>query len=219
MNQEYLAQNGEGNGEIRVTVADPKKLNLEALMALLKLNGIRIVGSTSDPGDVPAVVRDTMPDVLLIDAKMSIQVADETWARFKSQYPRMKTLLVADPETAARLAALAPPEVRGMIQRNQKADDLLLALRTVASGRMWDMPIRRPIQKTRGRKMSPLSPRERDIAMLITQGYSNREIAQRLELSEQSVKNIVSRILRKHGFRNRTQIALWRLASGGDEEA
>ncbi len=219
MQEQSSAPVSPATGEIRVTVADPKKLNLDGLTALLGMKGIRVVGSTSDLTDLVSLVRDSRPDVVIVDAAMASQVGDQQWVRLQKSFPGLKTLLVADVETAARYAVLAPPETRGMIQRSQDSDELMLAIRTIASGRMWEMPIKKPLKSARGRKMSPLSPRERDIAVLITQGYGNREISQRLGLSEQSVKNLVSRILSKQGLKNRTQIALWRLASGGEEGA
>jgi DNA-binding NarL/FixJ family response regulator len=198
---------------IRVSIADPQLLCLQGIAALLdSAPGISIVGTTSEAHDVPGLVRDSQPDVLVVDSKMAKLISDEHWQKLQKHVPALKTIVLADADCAARASASAPPETRGLVQRTESQESLLQAIKAVASGRTWEMPARRLTPSLNGKRPDRLSPREREIAILIAQGHGNREISKRLELSEQSVKNLVSRILKKQGFRNRVQIALWRLA-------
>jgi two-component system NarL family response regulator len=205
------------NGAIRVVLADPRVLNLQGLAALLQMNGVVVVGTTSQHEQIDTLVRDLQPDILLMDASMACALAQKTWLTMKRNWPELKALLLADPESAARFAAKQPAESRGIVKRDDEVEKLMQAIQTVASGETWMLPMAKPPIRQRGRRMSPLSKRECEITALITQGYANRDISQRLGLSEQSVKNLVSRILKKQGLKNRTQIALWQLAAGADE--
>lgn len=207
------------NGEIRVLLVDPKELNLQGLAALLRLNGVAVVGATSNCDRIDGLVTELRPDILLMDASMACALARRTWHNMKRGWPSLKALLLADPESAANIAAKQPAESKGVVRRDCEVVKLIEAIRAVASGETWKLPMSSPPIRRQGRKMSPLSRRERDITALITQGYANREISQRLGLSEQSVKNLVSRILKKQGLKNRTQIALWQLARAAEDHS
>jgi len=67
---------------------------------------------------------------------------------------------------------------------------------------------------TSGRRPSPLSPREEEVAALVSQGLSNREIAERLVISDRTVESHVQSALNKLGFRTRAQIAGWAVGQG-----
>ncbi|MCH8275134.1 MAG: response regulator transcription factor [Armatimonadetes bacterium] len=204
--------------DIRVVLADRETLNLHGMSALLKdVRGVKVVGTTHDAAEVFASVKDGRPQVLLIEAPMLDQVGDRSLLRLRKAAPDLHILLLSGREAAPRAAALAPPEALGMVYRDGEPRSLIQAIKAVAGGRGWEMPSR-PVTERAGRPLAKgLSPREDDIASLVSQGYSNRLIAQRLGLSEQSVKNLVSRILRKLGLRNRVQVALWHWAAASPE--
>lgn len=203
------------NGAIKVVLADSQALTLDGMRSLLHdAGGISVAGATSEPREVSSLVASTKPDVVLLEARMLSEMGRENVAHMRAAKRDLKIILLSEEESAARTASIAPPETKGILLRTSDGEALVSAIRAVAEGKAWEMPARTMPPETAPRS-KPLSPREQDIALLVSQGLSNRDIAQRLELSEQSVKNLVSRILKKKGFINRVQIALerWSVAT------
>lgn len=201
------------NGAVKVVVADTQTLSMEGTVKLLsEADGIRVVGKTSTPDEMVFTVKDSRPDVLLIEGKMLSLVGDKEFSKIRDGADDLKVLLLADPEDVPRAMAVAPSETRGLVTRASTPGDLAQAIRTVNVGKTFELPPLPPQPKRRGRKRTMrLSPREQDIVTFISQGLSNRDISQKMGISEQSVKNLVSRVLKKQGFRNRVQVALWRV--------
>ena len=188
---------------ITVVLADKRPLNLDGLAALVNSSGdVTVAGAAHDGAEAVSLARGTHPSVLVIDAELASRVPSEDIARLAPA----KLLLVSDIARPSRM----PAGTKGVVLRSSSGATLLEAIRTVANGGTWEMPTH-PGRRGRGQS---LSPREDDIVAFIAQGVSNREIAQRLGLSEQSVKNLVSRILKKRGYTNRVQIALERWSGG-----
>jgi DNA-binding NarL/FixJ family response regulator len=135
------------------------------------------------------MVDEHSPDVL---------VASGSLLRNMNQKPAVRVVAVIDQDQGA------PSEAHGIVMRQNGAPSLVEAVRAAAIGKKW-----RPSGwAARLQRSNGLSPREADIVQHVSNGCSNRDIAQRLGLSEQSVKNLVSRILKKKGYTNRVQIAL-----------
>jgi DNA-binding NarL/FixJ family response regulator len=198
---------------VRVVVADTQTLSMEGTVKLLAdTDGIHVVGKTSAPEEMVYTVRDSKPDVLLVEGKMLSLLGDKELSKLRNISDQVKVLLLADPEDVPRAMAVAPAETRGLVTRTSTPSDLAHAIKLVNTGKTFELPPLPPQPKRRGRRRTMrLSPREQDIVTLISQGLSNRAISQRMGISEQSVKNLVSRVLKKQGFRNRVQVALWRV--------
>lgn len=200
-------------GPVRVVIADTQTLSLEGTAALLKeVDDIRVVGKTSTPEDMVYTVKDSHPDVLVVEGRMLSMVGHREISKLPTGDDGVKILVLADPEDVPRAMAVAPIETRGLVTRDSTPGNLAHAIRTVNTGDTFELPPIPQGEKRRGRKRTMrLSRREQDIVTLISQGLSNRDIAQKMGISEQSVKNLVSRVLKKQGFRNRVQVALWKL--------
>lgn len=201
--------------DVKVVLADNHTLNLEGMASLLEdVPDVEVGAAVSAAGDLVNSLRTAQPDVLVIDARMLNELSDQELARVRKAVDDLKVIILTEQDSAARAAAFAPPETKGLVFRTTDSRSLADAIRSVASGRLWDMPSSATNHRETAARGRGLSPRELDIAILISQGLTNREIAQRLGLSEQSVKNLVSRILKKKGLTNRVQIALERWSSG-----
>lgn len=199
---------------LRVVLADSFKMSLDALgAALAGEDGIRLEGAASDHEAVPELVRDTRPEVLVIDHRIAQRIPKAAWAQMAKAAPNTSALLIAEDEAVEVAAALAQPEVKGVVSRTDDFATLLHAIRAVSEGRTWKMPAARSPKRRRA-AVAGLSRRESEIAELVAKGLGNRDIAERLELTEQSVKNLVTRVLRKLGLRNRVQICLWKNSEG-----
>ena len=203
-------QSLNGTKEITVVLADSQTLTSEGIAAVLApVDDIRLVGVAFDTRQLLEALEGN-PQVLLIDARLLEELGDQKLAELRSISPDTAIVVLADEATALRVASLRPSEARGLVLRTSNSASLQSAIRAVAAGKTWEMPERGTGRAGRGRE---LSAREQDIATLVAEGLPNRDISQRLGLSEQSVKNLVSRILKKKGLANRVQIALERWTS------
>ncbi|HET6644721.1 MAG TPA: response regulator transcription factor [Fimbriimonadales bacterium] len=175
----------------KVVVAETSLLAAEGVAAVLQESGLQVSGVAADVRGLRKALR-SRPDVVVADARYISELG-----RTNSPVP---IVLLED----APAGKNGRPS--GVALRNEGAKNLVGAVRAALSGKSW-----RPEERsssglsTRG---TPLSSRERQVAELVAQGNPNRKIAQMLDLSEQSVKNLVSRILKKKGYANRVQIAL-----------
>jgi len=200
---------GSAAVRMRVAIADSLTLCREGLVSLLSgYPHITVVGSTGSSCDVVEMCKDAQPDILLLCTAIADEMTRGQFDAVASQAPKCRVVLLAD-EFSRLTPSAIPPQIRGILQRSDTTEVLLKALSVVASGKTWEVSEGMPQMVRQARRgNSGLSQRENDIAALVAQGLSNREIALKLELSEQSVKNLVSRILKKLGLNNRVQIAM-----------
>lgn len=218
--------NEEPRGTIRLLICDDQAIVCEGLRAILEgVRDIEVVGVATNGVDAIELTRTTQPDLVLMDLKMPrMNGIQATWA-ICEQFPAVRILVLttyADDEwviDAIRAGAA------GYVLKDTPQEDLLKAIRETMQG--WS-PIDPQVapkllkhvadQADRAlpdRKLiSGLSEREREVLGLLASGLSNTEIAQRLFLSEGTVKNYVSIIFSKLGVAERTQAALVAIRAG-----
>jgi DNA-binding NarL/FixJ family response regulator len=200
---------GSAAAKMRVAVADPLTLCREGLVSLLAAYPhVTVAGSSASGSAVHELCRDAQPDVLILASSLAGEMSIQQFEAIQSQAPGTKVLLLAD-ESSRLAPGPALSLAKGFLRRHDSMEHVLKALAAVVSGKVWEAPqVPGPAPRATKGRGSVLSNRESDIATLVSQGMSNREIAERLGLSEQSVKNLVSRILKKLGLNNRVQIAM-----------
>lgn len=210
---------------IRVVICDDQDLVRDGLQAILSTApGIEVVGEASNGIDVVEVVRATKPDVVLMDLKMpgttGVQATREVLAA--SEDTRVLVLTTYDaPEwvlDAIRAGAA------GYLLKDTPRERLVDAIRGTAEGRTHLDPAIAGQLMTRlaapGPQPSPgpvaedLSERELDVLRLLGKGLTNAEIADRLYLSEGTVRNYVSAVLAKLGVADRTHAAVLAVRHG-----
>ena len=179
---------------IRVVLGD-RALNLEGLSAVLKSAGtLTIVATADSPKKLTEIVKKKTPDVVVVDSQMLRAVSG------RGINGASKVIQLADEDSYVSHT----PATKGVVRRSEGSKGLKDAIRRVAKGQTYALPE----ERTAGVR---LSRREQEIAKLVGRGLTNRAIAQELALSEQSVKNLVSRVLKKTGLDNRVQLALAKL--------
>lgn len=210
---------------IRVVICDDQDLVRDGLQAILSTApGIEVVGEASNGIDVVEVVRATKPDVVLMDLKMpgttGVQATREVLAA--SEDTRVLVLTTYDaPEwvlDAIRAGAA------GYLLKDTPRERLVDAIRGTAEGRTHlDPAIAGQLmtrvaapgpQPTPGPVAEDLSERELDVLRLLGKGLTNAEIADRLYLSEGTVRNYVSAVLAKLGVADRTHAAVLAVRHG-----
>ncbi|MBL9179794.1 MAG: response regulator transcription factor [Verrucomicrobiaceae bacterium] len=175
------------------------------LVASLELeDDLKVIGEADRGEDAVRLFAKKLPAVVLMDLQLPGISGIETIALLIREHPDARVLIFStfarDDEIQAALKAGA----LGYLQKSSSRDDLLAAIRTVAKGGRSLPP--EIAQRLQNRLAEPeITPREREILMLVTQGNANKEIAATLGISEDTVKQHVSRILVKLKVNDRAQ--------------
>lgn len=175
------------------------------LVASLELeDDLRVAGQGERGEEAAQLFARHQPDLVLMDLQLPGISGIEATAGLLRDFPEARVLIFStfarDEEIQAALRAGA----LGYLQKSSSREDLLAAIRTVAAGTPWLAPD--IAQRLRDRGAEPeITPREREILSLVTQGKANKEIAATLGIGEDTVKQHVSRILQKLRVSDRAQ--------------
>jgi DNA-binding NarL/FixJ family response regulator len=207
---------------VRVLVVDDQALFREALMTLLEVRQeVEVVGAAADGARALELVDMSRPDVVLMDLRMPVLDGVAATQRLLVEHPEVRVLVMTtfdgDEEVFPALRAGAV----GYLLKDVTASRLLEAVLAAARGesvlqpsvaarvlaRMSQLPDL-PNEPRPQPLVDPLTHRELEVLRALADGLSNREAAERLYLSEGTVKNHVTSVLAKLGVRDRTQAAL-----------
>jgi len=201
---------------IRVFLLDDHEVVRRGLVALLQsVTDIEVVGeSGSAVAAVEEIVR-LKPDVAILDARLQDGSGIDVCREIRSSVPSVGALILTSYEDDEALLSAILAGAAGYVLKEVRGNDLVESIRRVATGQnLLDPGItRRVLQRVRSGGNEPgelagLTPQERRILELITEGLTNRQIGERLLLTEKTVKNYVSHVLAKLGVQRRTQAAV-----------
>jgi NarL family two-component system response regulator LiaR len=188
---------------------------------LLTEPAMELVGEASDGEEAVRKVLDLRPDVILLDLHMPRKNGVEAIAEIKASMPEARILVVTNFTTDEDVFPAIKAGALGYLLKDSSPHDLLKAIRDVYAGRLsLDPAIAEKVVQELKRSskppltQEPLTHREVEILKLLTEGLTNQEIADRLVVSERTVRAHVSNILGKLHLANRTQAALYALRKG-----
>lgn len=190
---------------IQILLVDDHFVVRSGLVASLELeDDMKVVGEADRGEEVVALFDSRQPDIVLMDLQLPGISGIEATAELLKRHPDAHVLIFStfarDEEIQAALRAGA----LGYLQKSSSRDDLLAAIRTVARGGQSLPPA--IAQRLRNLQAEPeITAREREILALVAQGNSNKAIAAGLGISEDTVKQHVSRILTKLKVNDRAQ--------------
>lgn len=204
---------------LRLLLVDDHAVVREGLRAVLEdQNDILIVGECASGDEALQRCVEIAPDVVLLDLKMPGIGAVETIRSLRAQLPAVRVLVFTSFGEDQLLRAILDAGATGLLFKDAQQEQLLLAIRSVAAGQAYLAPaaqrqlmelLRRPTQN-----LDALTARESEVLAMIAQGLSNKAIAQRMTLTEGTVKGYVSQILGKLRVEDRTQAALYAVRNG-----
>lgn len=201
---------------IRVVVADDHPLFRDGLRTMMADHeSLECVGEAATGDEVLARVRDTRPDVVLMDLQMPGLDGIEATRRVVAAAPRTAVLVLTMFEDDTSVNAALQAGARGYLLKGAAQDQLVRAIQAVADGQavlgggVADRVLDRLTRPTGSTEMFPeLTAREREVLQLLGKGEPNGRIARQLSISEKTVRNHVSSILLKLQVADRTQAAL-----------
>jgi two-component system, NarL family, response regulator LiaR len=216
----------EAEGTIRLLICDDQAIVCEGLRAILEgVRDIEVVGVASNGLEAIELTRTRQPHLVLMDLKMPRMNGIQATKAICEQFPDVRILVLTTYADDDWVIDAVRAGAGGYVLKDTPQEDLLKAIRETMQG--WshiDPQVAPKLLKhvaSQGDRvvedrnlLSQLSEREREVLGLLASGLSNTDIAQRLFLSEGTVKNYVSSIFAKLGVAERTQAALLAIRAG-----
>ncbi|WP_404430300.1 response regulator [Sutcliffiella horikoshii] len=196
---------------MKILIVDDDDLVCKSLKVLLsRERDMEVIGIAYNGAEAITSCRGVLPNVVLMDIQMPIMNGIQATRQIKAEWPQVHVMMLTTfkDEKNIRLAILAGAE--GYLIKSTEVSSMAQQLRALMSGAtILDADVLRKLtQPSEQNGLEGLTPREKDIAGLVANGLSNREIAEQLYISEGTVRNTLSIILEKLQLRDRTQLAI-----------
>ncbi len=204
---------------IKVCLVDDQTLVRQGVRTLLELSeDIRVVAEAADGQQAIDTIPDLKPDVVLLDMRMPVKSGLDVLRELGPTGTLPPTIILTTFDDDELVLAGLKAGARGFLLKDVSLEQLVDAIHTVAAGGSLVKPAQTQrllsgLERMRNDFVSleqpdPLTERETEILRLMAGGYSNREIANSLHITEGTIKNHVSNILSKLGVRDRTRAVL-----------
>jgi DNA-binding NarL/FixJ family response regulator len=198
-------------------IADDHSMIREGLKNLLELDGdIEVIAEAVDGRDCLDKLETIKPDVLLLDINMPNMNGLEVLKELKSRKSKLKVLVLTVHNETEYLLKAVDIGINGYVLKDSESAELKKAIFAVNDGETYIQPSLIPAlnQKKIERsvdeeKIESLTSRELEVLKLLAVGMYNKEVAEKLEISERTVKNHVSNIFKKLEVTDRTQAAVF----------
>ncbi len=223
----------EGNSKkrvIRVLVADDHPIIREGIRKLLELeDDIQVIAEASDGRQTLELINEIQPDVVLLDLRLPGLDGLAVLQTLQQLKPRSRTIVLTASEDKTEWLRAMKLGCAGVVVKSTPPELIIKSIRKVHEGEIWldshttaavmrqfaspsdSANNNRPASE---RARPPLSNREREIVALVAQGYRNREMAEKMFISEQTVKNHLHNIFDKLGVSDRLELALYAIHKG-----
>jgi len=221
-----------GADQTKILIVDDHALFRVGIRQILEREpDILVVGEADDSRSAVDASLETSPDVILMDLSLPSPGGIETTQRIKRELPSTAIVVLAVEEDEDALFDAIKAGAAAFILKDVGPDDLITIIRRVVGGEYLinDKVFSKPAVASRVLKefrelavygqeaapiFAPLSPREVEILDNIAQGMTNKQVAYALSISEQTVKNHMSSILRKLSVNDRTQAVVYAMRQG-----
>lgn len=201
---------------INVVIADDVPILRQGLKAVLEQdNEIKVVGMAQNGKEAFKICGEKNPDVVLMDMKMPLCDGETGTRNIKESYPHIKVLVLTTFDDEETVSKAMSGGADGYILKEMDNDRIIQSVKSVYSGvNVFGGNVYSHIRKKLAvhhevQKDIPLTDRERDIIVLIAEGYDNKEISLKLYLAEGTVRNNISKMLEKLSLKDRTQLAVF----------
>src|SRR4051794_24963172 len=222
--------NPPAKSKIRIVVADDHPIFRDGLCRLLALEeDFEVVAQASDGRQVLEILQQLEPDILLLDLKMPGLDGLATLQRLQAVRNKTRVIVLTASDDKNEFVQAMKLGTSGIVLKQTATELLIKSIRKVHAGEIWldshttaavirqfvaedsppPPPPQPPAPAQRDRERSPLSQREREIVALVAQGFKNKEMAEKMFISEQTVKNHLHNIFDKLGVSDRLELALY----------
>lgn len=207
-------------GKIRVVLVEDHQIVREGLRKLLGAEAdIEIVGEAADGVGALPLVADRTPDVAVIDIGLPGLNGVELTRRLRQGHPDLPVLVLSTYDDAPTVDRALRAGARGYVIKGAGVADLCEAIRTVHRGEVYLSPavsdhVLQGYLSTDAPEADPLSAREREVLQWVAEGYTARQIAERLSLSPKTVENHRANVMDKLGIHTIAGLVRYALRAG-----
>ena len=205
--------------KIRIVIADDHAIFRDGLKKLLSLErDLEVIGEAEDGQQTVELVKKLQPDILLLDLKMPVMNGLAALEQIHDRVKTTRVIVLTASEHEQEVVEAVRLGTAGVVRKQSATEMLIKSIRTVASGEVWlDSRLTaavlrefsEPPPAPREQPKSLLSGREREIVGLVCQGFRNKEIGEKMFISEQTVKNHLHNIFDKLGVSDHLELALY----------
>ena len=207
---------------IRILIVDDHAIVREGQRALIDTEpGMQVLGEAKNGDEAVEMAYTLQPDVILMDLQMPKKDGIEAIKGIKAENLEARILVLTSFSEDEKVYTAIKAGAMGYLLKDSLPEDILTAIREVHQGEMSMKPsiaekLMRELQRPSELPLTeePLTEREGEVLKLVAQGLPNREIAEKLVVSERTVRTHVTNILGKLHLANRTQAALYALREG-----
>jgi DNA-binding NarL/FixJ family response regulator len=204
----------------RIVIADDHPHARLAIIEMLEGDSLfSIVGQATNGKEAIEVCEKLLPDILLIDIHMPLLNGLEATKIIKGKFPYIMVIILSVSDHIEDLFTAIQYGAQGYLLKNMDPDDWLQYLRSIVegsntaakdlAGKLLYQFRERDLQNAPA--ISSLTPREKEILLLVSKGLTNKQIAEQLFISENTVKNHMKNLLEKLNLENRVQLASYAL--------
>lgn len=183
---------------------------------------LEVVGEAGSVAEALDAVDSTRPDVAVLDVQLADGTGIEVCRDIRSAHPEVRCMMLTSFTDEEAMLDSIVAGAAGYVLKQIRGNELVTSIRRVAAGQMLHDAVTRERALERLRRapeedlrLASLTPQERRILMLLTEGLTNREIGDRMSLAEKTVKNYITNLLAKLGMKRRTEAAVYAARSKG----
>ncbi len=198
----------------RVLLVDDEEMLLDSLEIILSLNDMEIVGKAHDGNECLKLLKDVSCDIALVDLNMKGMGGIELIGHLKKKYPGIRILVLTTFYDDGNITEAISNGADGYLLKDSGKDAILGAISQLMNGvSVLDPKVMQRLtammSKNNNKSLyEELTDREREIASLLVEGLSNKQIADKLFISEGTVKNYISSIYDKTGIHDRVKLVV-----------
>jgi DNA-binding NarL/FixJ family response regulator len=209
---------------MKIIICDDQAIVRDGLEMMLKLEkDIEVVGIAGDGASAVEMAGQKKPDMILMDLKMPVMNGVEATRQIRTKNPEIKVLVLTTYADDEWVFDAIQAGASGYLLKDTPRDEVIMAIRGTISGKTYIDPsiAGKVLRQASSHQTQPatnitnqLTDREIEVLRLIARGFSNKDISERLFLSEGTIRNHVSSILAKLGVSDRTQAAVIAIQHG-----
>lgn len=200
--------------DITAMVVSHDRLSRQALEGLLASMQVSVLAGLDDVDGLENGRAGEKPDIVLLDYAIEPDSIDDDIERLTSVLPQSQVIVLTGTPSERTLNACLTSDIAGYLSKDITANALAECMKLVMLGiRVWPTNLAAKMAARRT-SLARLSKRETEVLRCLVQGDTNKEIARRLEIAEETVKTHVRALTRRVNARNRVQLAIWARASG-----
>lgn len=208
---------------IHVLIVDSNEITRAGIKTTFSLRpDLKLVGAAASLDEGLSIANETRIDVAIIDPSVVPDDSLDAVRRFRQAYPSLKLLVFSSEDCADFAQSITAAGASGYLIKAASVDEIAVAIRSVYVGRVFishthqamttpkqtrrSSPVRSSENVSQVGEGHQLSKREREVLTLLTDGMTNKQVAEELFLSVKTVETYRSRIMRKHGLRGRSEL-------------